>query len=57
MHKKSTSKVARSAASGRCTVRKEGGNASVHSSGKETPKTVRSSIDKNRDALKRLANR
>lgn len=57
MIKKPTAKVSRSATSGRFTVRKEGGGTSVHSSGKKTPKTVSASIDKNRDALQRLADR
>ena len=57
MPKNNTATVTRNAGSGRFTVRKEGGSVSTHSSGKKTPETVSSSISKNRDALKRLANR
>lgn len=57
MPKSSSAKVTRLSDSGKFTIRKEGGSTSVHSSGKKTPKTVSSTISKNRDALKRLANR
>lgn len=57
MPKKNSATVARNASTGRFTVRKEGGSTSVHASGKKTPKVVSASISKNRDALKRLANR
>ncbi len=57
MPKKTTATIARSAVSGRFTVKKDGGQATVHTSGKKTPKTVSQSISKNRDALQRLANR
>lgn len=57
MAKKTTATVARTASTGRFTVRKDGGDTSVHASGKTTPKVVSSSIRKNRDALQRLANR
>lgn len=57
MAKTNSATVARSATTGRFTIRKEGGDTSEHASGKKTPKVVRSSISKNRDALQRLANR
>ncbi|WP_299209806.1 hypothetical protein [uncultured Tateyamaria sp.] len=57
MTKTNSATVARSANAGKFTVRKEGGDTSEHASGKKTPKVVRSSISKNRDALQRLANR
>ncbi|WP_298921939.1 hypothetical protein [uncultured Roseobacter sp.] len=57
MAKTNSATVARAARTGKFTVRKDGGDTSVHASGKKTPKVVRSSISKNRDALKRLANR
>ncbi|WP_299680720.1 hypothetical protein [uncultured Roseobacter sp.] len=57
MAKKTTATVARTAPKGTFAVRKDGGDTSVHASGKATPKVVSSSIRKNRDALQRLANR
>lgn len=57
MAKTNSATVARSASKGKFTLRKEGGDTSVHASGKRTPKVVSTSISKNRDALKRLANR
>ena len=57
MPKTNSAKIQRNAASGRFTVHKEGGETSVHASGKKTPKTVSATISKNRDALKRLADR
>ena len=57
MPKKISAAVVRSANSGKFTVRKTGGGTTVHSSDKKTPKTVTASINRNRDALKRLANR
>lgn len=57
MPKKNSATISRSAISGKFTIRKDGGDASVHASSKKTPKTVSTSISKNRDALKRLANR
>jgi len=57
MSNKTTAKIARSSRSGQFTLRKSGGGASVHVANKRTPKTVSASISKNRDALKRLADR
>ena len=57
MAKKTTATVARNAKTGEFTVRKPGGEVTVLSTGKKTPKTVTASISKNRDALKRLADR
>lgn len=57
MAKTNSATVARTADTGKFTLRKEGGDTTVHASGKRTPKVVSSSIRKNRDALKRLANR
>jgi len=57
MAKTNSATVAHSATVGRFTIRKEGGDTSGHASDKKTPKVVRSSISKNRDALQRLANR
>ena len=57
MPKKISATVSRSASSGKFTVRKDGGSTSVHASSKKEGKTVSASIAKNRDALKRLANR
>ena len=57
MAKKTTATVARHAKTGEVTVRKPGGEVTVLSTGKKTPKTVTASISKNRDALKRLADR
>ncbi len=57
MAAKTSATVTRSPTAGKFTVRKEGGGTTEHSSGKNTPKTVSVSISKNRDALKRLADR
>lgn len=57
MAKTHSATVARTADTGKFTLRKEGGDISVHASGKKTPTVVSASINKNRDALKRLANR
>lgn len=57
MTKKTTAKVERNAKTGRFTIVKDGGAKSDYAAGKTTPKTVSSSISKNRDALKRLADR
>lgn len=57
MSAKSSATVKRTTATGQFSVRKESGSTSLHASGKETPKTVNTSINKNRDALQRLANR
>ncbi|WP_195822163.1 hypothetical protein [Roseobacter sp. MH60115] len=57
MAKTHSATVARTADTGKFTLRKEGGDTSVHASGKKTPTVVSASISKNRDALKRLANR
>ncbi|NND42231.1 MAG: hypothetical protein HKO04_09155 [Silicimonas sp.] len=57
MGKKTTATVSRNAKAGKFTIRKSGGGITVLSSDKKTPKTVSASIGKNRDALKRLADR
>ncbi|WP_299410196.1 hypothetical protein [uncultured Roseobacter sp.] len=57
MPKNNSATVKRNASAGKFTVRKESGDVSVHASGEKTPRTVSSSISRNKDALKRLANR
>lgn len=57
MTKKTPATVSRNPKTGAFVVRSETGKMSHHSASKKTPGIVRSTISKNRDALKRLANR
>ena len=57
MPKKPTATIERTAKSGRFAVRNESGKATIHQSGKNTPKIVKDSIAKNSEALRRLADR
>jgi hypothetical protein len=57
MPKATKATVTRNASTGKFIVRKGDGTVSSHAAGKKAAKTVSASIQKNRDALKRLANR
>jgi len=57
MKKKSAATIQRHPKSGAFVVRKEGGETSAHKPGKNTPAAVSASLARNREALRRLANR
>lgn len=57
MAKKTTATVARTSKPGQFTLRQEGATEQVVTAQPKTAKTVAGALLKNRDALKRLANR